>query len=150
MSELVRRVGPIPFFGNLERQIRSFRDELLTDSAQIMRAEEETSIRALWYRTGATLNSLVDEFGEEGEVKWYRLMPTATNRGAPYPLFGEYGTGRRGAASGGPAPAGYRYGQRQGMRARRFSRIAVAAAKPRIDDLARQRLREFAANFTVN
>lgn len=150
MSELVRRFGPVPFFGNLERQIRGFRDELLVDSAEVLRAEEETSIRALWYRTGATLNSLQERFTEEGNVKSYQLEPTATNRGAPYPLFGEYGTGRRGSTSGRPAPTGYRYGSRQGMTARRFSRIAVAAAKPRIDDLARQKLNEFAANFTVN
>lgn len=150
MSELVTRIGLTPFFGNLERRIRDFRDELLISGSKILRREEETSIRRLWFRTGATLTSLREEIVEEGERKTYRLFPTTTSRrGAPYPLFGEYGTGRRGAATGRPALRGYRYGSRQGIAARRFSRMAVASAKPQIDSMARQRLQSFAANVTL-
>lgn len=151
MSELVTREGPIPFYGNLETQVRKFRDDLLKGSAKTMRREEEASIRRSWFRTGATLESLTEEFVEEGDSKSYLLTPTAVSkRGAPYPLFGEYGTGRRGAASGQPAPSNYRYGQRQGMTARRFSRNAIIAAQPQINDLVQQSAREFAANFTVS
>lgn len=150
MSEFVTRVGPTPFFGNFERRIRTLRDEVLVEGSRILRREEEFSIRARWFRSGATLASLREQFIEEGESKKYQLFPTAlSRRGAPYPLFGEYGTGRAGAATGRPAPAGYRYGSRAGMAARRFSRIAVANAKPQIDSMAQQKLQRFAANVTL-
>ncbi len=140
-----------PIFSNFRSRVMELRDEISADGSKILRREEEASIRRLWYRTGATLQSLQDETVTEGNARIYRLMPTAVSkRGAPYPLFGEYGTGRLGAGSGRPAPRGYRYGDRAGMAARRYSRIAVATARPQIDNLARERVRRFAANATVN
>jgi hypothetical protein len=140
-----------PIFSNFRSRVTQLRDTITLDASKILRREEESSIRRLWYRTGATLLSLKEEFDTQGNTRIYRLMPTAMSKGgAPYPLFGEYGTGRLGAASGRPAPAGYKYGERAGMAARRYSRIAVAAAKPQIDNLAKERVRRFALNATVN
>lgn len=130
-------------FKDFRRQVEGLQDDILLDGAQVLRREEEASIRQRWYRTGATLGSLQEELVIEGNVKTYRLFPTATNNGAPYPLFGEYGTGRLGAATGGPAPRGYRYGGKQGMAARRFSRIAVSQARPEIDRLALEKVKQF-------
>jgi hypothetical protein len=145
VSALVTRIGPTPFYGRLAAHIRNLRDQLLFDSAKIVRQEEETSIRRLWHDQGRTLRSLQQRFILEGDSFRYELEPTA-----PHAMFGEYGTGRRGAATGQPAPKGWRYGPRKGIAARRYSRIAVAAAKPQIDALAKQRVRVFAANLTVN
>lgn len=110
-----------------------------------MRFEEQLSVRQRFYRTGKGLLSLFETQAEQGNTLRYEI--TFLRR---YMLFGEYGTGRRGAASGRPAPRGYTYGQRAGMTARRFSRIAVAAAKPKVDRMARERARLLAANVTVN
>lgn len=138
-------------FRNFRGQVEDLRDGILVEGGQIVRREEESSIRSLWHDSGATLRSLQEEVVREGDAITYRLFPTATSdKGAPYPLFGEYGTGRRGAITGRPAPRGYHYGQRQGMKARRFSRIAVAAAKPQVERAAIQRVKQFAANYTVN
>lgn len=134
-------------FSTFRKSVEALQDDILLDAAQIMRREEEASIRQRWYRTGATVNSLQEELVIDGVKKTYRLFPTATNKGAPYPLFGEFGTGRLGAATGKPAPRGYRYGQRAGMAARRFSRIAITIAKPQIDRMAIARVKQF---VTVN
>jgi hypothetical protein len=133
-----------PVFRNLQQRVERLRDDILTDGGEILSREYQLSIRARWYRDGKTAESVKPETIEDGNRKVFRLTPTATSKsGAPYPLFGEYGTGRRGAATGGPAPAGYRYGDKVGMTARRFSRIAVAQAKPQIDDMAQVKLRQF-------
>lgn len=143
MSELVTlRLSPV--FRNLQQRVERLRDEIVTEGGAILKREYQLSIRARWFRTGATANSLAEQVVADGNRKTFRIGPTATNHGAPYPFFGEYGTGRRGAATGGPAPAGYRYGDRPGMTARRFSRIAVAQAKPQVDAMARVKLRRFA------
>lgn len=143
MAELVT-LQLSPVFRRFERDVRRLRDEVLAEGSGILRREYQLSIRQRWYRSGATADSVKEEIVEEGNRKSFRLFPTATSAsGAPYPLFGEYGTGRRGAASGGPAPAGYRYGDKAGMTARRFSRIAVQRAKPQVDDMARLKLKEF-------
>lgn len=123
---------------------------MLTDGSKILRREWALSVRLRFFRSGATLASAREEIVEDGNRKTWRLFPTATNDGAPYPLFGEYGTGRRGALSGQPAPAGYRYGQHPGMRARRFSRIAVAIASPQVRDMAILKARQFAQHVTVS
>lgn len=150
MAELVT-LQLSPIFHDFRSRVEGLRDRILTDASQVLRREEEASIRRLWYRTGATLKSLREEFVVDGMKKTYRLMPTAVSkRGAPYPLFGEYGTGRLGASTGKPAPRGYNYGEKAGMAARRYSRIAVATAKPQIDSLAKERVRRFALNATVN
>ena len=138
MTELVQRQGKTPIFGNLERNLRRFRDDLLNDSARILREEHVASIRQRWYDTGKSLGSFTEEIVEQGDRKTFL-------RSSSYAiaLFGEYGTGRRGAASGGPPPRGYVYGESKGMAARRYSRLAVAAARPRVEQLGRERLRVF-------
>lgn len=136
-------------FRTFRHDVERLQDDILLDAAQIMRREEELSIRERWFRSGATVNSLQEEIDINGPRKTYRLFPTATNKGAPYPTFGEYGTGQRGAATGRPAPRGYRYGSQAGMAARRYSRIAVSIAKPQIDKLAIDKVRQFAARVTV-
>lgn len=145
MGELAHvRLSPI--FDNFKSRIQGLRDDILTEGGKILRREEESSIRLRWYDEGKTLASLQEEVIREGDRVIYRLFPTATSeKGAPYPLFGEYGTGRRGAATGRPAPRGYRYGDKQGMRARRYSRIAVAIARPQVTGSAKGLI----ANFTV-
>jgi hypothetical protein len=126
-------------------KVEDFRDEVVEMGGQILRREEEASIRARFYRTGAGLRSLREELITDGQRKIYRLFPTAY-----WMAFGEYGTGRRGAATGRPSPRGWRYGQRAGMAARRYSRIAVGVAKPQIDRDVKRRAAAFARNFTVN
>lgn len=145
MAELVT-LQLSPIFHGFRGRAERLRDDILKEGAEILRREEESSIRLRWYDIGKTLNSLQEEIVEEGESKVYRLFPTATSeRGAPYPLFGEYGTGRRGRQTGRPAPRGYVYGERAGMRARRYSRVAVGIAKPQIVATAKA----VVANFTV-
>lgn len=140
-----------PIFTDFRSRVEGLRDRILTDAGKILRREEEASIRRLWYRTGATLASLKEEVVVDGVKKTYKLIPTAVSKaGAPYPLFGEYGTGRLGASTGRPAPFGYKYGEKAGMAARRYSRIALITAKPQIDSMAKERVRRFALNATVN
>jgi hypothetical protein len=146
MSQLViLQLSPI--FSNFQRRIEELQDDILIEGGQILRRETESSIRLWWFDSGKTLGSLKEEVITEGEKKTYRLFPTATSKsGAPYPLFGEYGTGRRGAATGRPALRGYRYGDRAGMAARRYSRIAVSLARPQVVGSAKGLIR----NFTVS
>ena len=144
MSDLVTvEYGSV--FGNFESRIRALQSQIVTEGGKILRQEEEESIRLRWYDSGETLRSLKEEFADEGDTKIYRLFPTATNRGFPYPTAGEYGTGREGARTGQPAPSGWVYGNSRGMRARRYSRIAVAQAKPRVVAKASELL----ANMTI-
>ena len=149
MSDLVT-LQLSPIFHDFRSRVGSLRDAILDDGSKILRREWALSVRLRFFRTGATLNSATEETVEDGNRKTWRLSPTATNNGAPYPLFGEYGTGRRGAQSGRPAPRGYRYGDRAGMTARRFSRIAVAAAAPQVRDVAILKARQFAQHATVS
>lgn len=144
MSEPLARVelGKI-FLKSFRHEVEQVRDEALVEGAKILRREEEASIRERWYRTGATLASLQEEIVEQGDTKIYRLMPTTF-----YSPFGEWGTGQRGRTTGQPAPRGWRYGDKPGMAARRYSRIAVAIARPQVDDVFRQKVRELAANLT--
>jgi hypothetical protein len=134
-----------PIFHDLRDRLEGLRDAILRDAQPIIRREWALSVRQRFYRTGAGLQSAVDEFVTEGERKMYRLFPTAF-----YMIFGEYGTGRRGAATGRPTPAGYRYGPKPGMAARRFARIAVGIARPQIEKAAKERVHQFAQNATVS
>lgn len=134
-----------PIFRDLRERLRSFQRDVHLRASGILRFEERLSVSQRFYRTGQGLLSLFEQQLEEGNKLRYEI--TFLRR---YMLFGEYGTGRRGATSGRPAPRGYTYGQRAGMTARRFSRIAVAAAKPKIDRMARERARQLALNATVN
>lgn len=132
-------------FSSFESRIRALQSQIVTEGGKILKQEEEDSIRLRWYDKGETLRSLKEEFADEGDTKIYRLFPTATNHGFPYPTAGEYGTGREGARTGQPAPSGWVYGNSRGMRARRYSRIAVASARPKVIAKAS----ELAANMTI-
>lgn len=131
------------FLKSFRREVEQTRDEALTEGAKILRREEEASIRERWYLHGRTLRSLDDDVITDGDTKTYRLVPTA-----PHAIFGEYGTGQRGAATGQPAPRGWRYGDKPGMAARRYSRIAVGIARPQVEDVFRLRIREMAQRLT--
>src|SRR5688572_5154717 len=115
------------FLTSFRSDVENLRDEILVESIPILRREEEASIRSRWYRTGATLRSLREETVTIKDSKVYRLFPTTL-----YAQFGEYGTGRRGAINGRPLPRGYRHGPKAGMTARRFTREAVATARPQV------------------
>lgn len=130
-------------FDNYERDLRAIQRDALIDSGKILRREQEASMRARWYRTGASVSALGQgEVVEEGGNLIFRLAT-----GKFYDIFGEYGTGQRGAATGQPTPAFYRYGSKPGMAARRFSRLAIDAAAPQIRDLHLLKMREFAKGF---
>lgn len=147
MAEVLARVQFSPIFRNFKSRVEDLRDGITVQGGKILRREVESSIRLRWYESGKTLRSLEEDVVTSSESQRYILTPTATSEGgAPYPLFGEYGTGRRGAATGRPAPRGYRYGDRAGMKARRFSRIAVGIAAPQVEATAKQ----LVANFTIN
>lgn len=147
MAEQLVTVELGSIFRNFQQRMERLRDQVTVEGGVILRREEEASIRLRWYDEGQTLRSLQEKIDTEGDARIYRLFPTATSkRGAPYPLFGEYGTGQAGARTGGPTPAGYIYGDSAGMAARRYSRIAVVQAKPQIVANAKQLI----ANFTVS
>lgn len=144
MSDLVQlQLGKI--FSDFGQRVERLRDSILKGAQPIVRREWAVSVHQRWFRTGLTLQSAVDEFGSEGDRKFYRLGPRTF-----YAIFGEYGTGRRGAATGRPAPAGYRYGPSKGIAARRFARHALAVAKPQIELSAIRKVRRFASNLTVS
>lgn len=150
MSEQFVTVRVPGFLTRFREEMEELRDDILEETSPILRREEQASIRQRWYRSGKTLRSLKEEIVPIKDGKAYRLFPTATSdRGAPYPLFGEFGTGRRGAATGKPAPKGYKHGKKAGMAARRYSRIAVATARPKVIRAAQQIVRAFARNVTV-
>jgi hypothetical protein len=145
------RVEYAPIFHNLRHDIERLRDDILAEGGRILKRETQRSIRERWYRSGTTLRSLEEDVVVDGDRKTYQLTPTATSKkGAPYPLFGEYGTGQRGRATGGPAPAGYRYGSKPGMTARRFGRLAIDATKPQLIRVAQEELARYARNQTVD
>jgi len=143
MSDLVQlQLGKI--FSDFRQRMERLQMAVLKGVQPIVRFNWARSVRERWFRTGATLQSAVDEFSGEGDSKFYRLRPMTF-----YAIFGEYGTGRRGAVSGRPAPAGYHYGPKPGMQARRFARHALAIARPQIDQSAIRKVRQFAANMTI-
>lgn len=148
MAEVLAHVHLSPIFRNFKSRVEDLRDEVTVQGGKILRREVESSIRLRWYDSGKTLRSLEEDVVTKDNSQRYILTPTATSdKGAPYPLFGEYGTGRRGAATGRPAPRGYKYSSdKQGMKARRFSRIAVGIAKPQVEATARALIQ----NFTIN
>jgi hypothetical protein len=132
-----------PIFTDFRRRVEGLRDSILADGRKILRREWALSVRARFFDTGAGLQSAgLGEIVADGDNRTYRMVPQAF-----YMVFGEYGTGREGVRTGQPAPAGYVYGQRKGMAARRFSRIAVAVARPQVDAMAVAKLRQF---VTVN
>lgn len=131
------------FLKSFRDEVEQTRDEGLKEGAPILRREVERSIRERWYLLGRTLGSLDDDVISEGDRKSYVLSPTAKHA-----VFGEYGTGVRGRATGQPAPKGWEYGDKPGMTARRYSRIAVGIARPQVDDVFKLKVRELAARLT--
>lgn len=147
MAEVLATVQLSPIFRNFRSRVEDLRDEITVQGGKILRREEEASIRIRWHDKGKTLTSLQEEVITQGDRQVYRLFPTATSeRGFPYPTAGEYGWGRRGAATGRPAPRGWRYGDSAGGRARRYSRIAVGIAAPQVEATAKALI----SNFTIN
>lgn len=146
MAEKLVTLQLSPVFSDFRQRVEGLRDAILNDGRTILRREWALSVRARFFDTGAGLQSAGQgEIVEEGNKKTYRLVPQAF-----YMIFGEYGTGRRGSSTGRPAPRGYRYGDRIGMTARRFSRIAVAVAAPQVRDMAILKARQFARHETVS
>lgn len=138
--------------GRIFRAFRSDMRDLQRDihsrASLIVRFQEETAIqhgKSRFYRSGRGLLSLFERQLEEGNKLLYEITFLRF-----YMIFGEYGTGKRGAATGPPAPLGYTYGQKPGMAARRFSRIAVGRARPQVDKMAKERVRRYALNATVS
>lgn len=72
----------------------------------------KNSIKERWHRTGASAEAAKGavEEAENGNLK------IVVRSGKPYDVFGEYGTGTRGAENP-PSfkPAGWNYGERAGM-----------------------------------
>lgn len=136
-----------PVFRHFRQHVEKLQTGITVEGGKIVRREVEASMRQRWYRSGKAVGSLTENIVSEDSSKTYRLVPTATSKsGAPYPLFGEYGTGVRGRLSGRPAPRGYKYGDQPGMRARRFSRIALTIAQPQVVSKAKQLI----SNLTIN
>lgn len=156
MSDLVQ-LQLSKIFSDFRARVERLQDAILKGAQPIVRRNWGLSVSGglgtehRWFRTGATLQSAKDEFGGEGDRKFYRLISDRrSERGAPVSLFGEYGTGRAGALTGRPAPPGWRYGQKPGMRARRFARHALAIATPQVNLMAMRKARQFAQNATVS
>ena len=144
MSQAFVTVSVPKFLSSFREEISDLRDEVAEKTAPILRREEEASIRSRWYRLGRTLKSLREEIAHEPSKTVYRLTPTTS-----WAVFGEFGTGRRGSQTGRPAPKGYTYGDKPGMEARRYSRIAVASATPKVIRAAQNVVSEFGRNVTV-
>jgi len=143
MSTPLAQVEYGRIFDNYEREVRRLRDKALRDSGKVMRREQEASMRLRWYRSGASVRSLSEKTTADEQSATYSLTV-----GTFYSIFGEYGTGRRGAETGQPTPPFYRYGSKPGMTARRFSRLAIEVALPQIRDIHLLKAREFAASVT--
>jgi hypothetical protein len=145
MSTPLAHVQYGKIFDNYERDLRRVQSEALKESGTVLRRRLELSMRARWYRTGASVGSISEgEIATEGNKS--RIALTV---GTFYSIFGEYGTGQRGAATGQPAPAFYKYGSKPGMSARRFSRLAIEDARPEIHDLHLLKLRELGKGMTA-
>jgi hypothetical protein len=145
MSTPLARVQYGRIFDNYERNLRRLQSEALKESGGVLKRYLETSMRARWYRTGASVESINEgEVTTEGNKAQFTLTV-----GTFYSIFGEYGTGQRGAATGQPAPPFYKYGSKPGMSARRFSRLAIETARPEIHDLHLLKLRELGKGMTA-
>lgn len=130
MAEFVRVTIPRFFDGQVFRsRILKWRDGALRSAGQILERHSQASVRERFYRTGAALASLDNQTVEQGNRKSYQEFSELF-----YFRFGEFGTGRRGAESGVPHPAGYRHGRTPGMSARFMLGNALERAEPEIVD----------------
>lgn len=110
-------------------KILQWRKTALEAAGKVLDRESHTSVRERFYRTGvaesslenqivSTVNANVLSYEQFSELYYFR--------------FGEYGTGRRGEASGVPHPASYEYGDVAGMSARFMLGNALQVATPQI------------------
>lgn len=145
MIEVTVQLSPI--FSTFKAEIEKLQDSILAQGRTAIRRQWPISLTTgttRWFRTGATLQSAVEEVVIDGEKKTFKFGPTAF-----YAIFGEYGTGRAGALTGRPAPADYRYGSKPGMRARRFGRHTIAVVRPEVTAQAVKLTQQFAAKMTT-
>ena len=146
MAEIDVQVQIGSIFRTFGKQVEKLQDDVLFAGAKVLRGQyiqSVTSGSTRFFRTGAGLQSTKEEFDEQGRTSTYSLIPQAF-----YMIFGEYGTGRLGSQTGRPAPRGWRYGPKQGMRARRFGRNAIQLSKPEVSRQAIDLTRKFAAQMT--
>ena len=126
--DFIKVTIPSFFHGEVFRtRILQWRDDALESAGKILERESRLSVRERFYRTGAALGSLEDLTVEKGLKKTYEQFSELF-----YFRFGEYGTGKRGRASGVSHPANYRYGQVTGMSARFMLGTALDRAEPEI------------------
>lgn len=110
-------------------KILKWRKSALEASGKILDRESHTSVRERFYRTGLAESSLENQIvsvANENVLSYEEFSELY------YFRFGEYGTGRRGEASGVPHPASYRYGTVAGMSARFMLGNALQVAAPQI------------------
>lgn len=130
----------IPFaLKTLKSRLLAAHSEAVTDSEIVLKRFVASSIRARWYRTGASLRAM-DTQSQAGDGKGFAVAFS----GMFYDVFGEYGTGKRGAANR-PAvvPAGWRYGSVPGMRARYAFHAGLDEAMPEIMQVFRDKMRRW-------
>ena len=136
-----------PIFSTFRREVEELQDEILAQGRTSIRRQWPVSLTSgstRWFKTGATLQGVKEETVTKDNNKSFRFWPTTD-----YAIFGEYGTGRAGASSGTPDPRGYRYGSKQGIRARRFGRHTISAVRPEVTRAAVELARKFAAHMTT-
>lgn len=115
-----------PFF---KAKILQWRKSALEAAGKIVDRESHVSVRQRFYRTGVAEGSLENQFvgNPNADVLSYEQFSELY-----YFRFGEYGTGRRGSASGVPHPASYEYGTVPGMSARFMLGNALQIAAPQV------------------
>ena len=112
------------FLTHFRSEMEVLPDRIIKATAPILRTAEQESIRERWFDTGATLRSLRERLRRKGHGREFRLYPTT-----PYAIFGEIGT--------------------RTLQPRRYSRIAVQNARPKVVQTAQQEVKQFARNVTV-
>lgn len=113
----------------------------LATGRDVLAAFVTQSLRARWYRTGFSIRNYLAQAIQRRNGGRIQVVS-----GAPYDAFGEYGTGRRGAASGvTDRPASWRYGTVAGMTARRQFTRGLEAASPAIVAAINRRMQSFAS-----
>lgn len=125
MSEEFVTVQMPRFMTSFRSDVQALPGRIVERAAPVLRSAEEESIRERWFDTGATLKSLRERFKRRREGQNYRLWPTT-----PYAIFGEIGT--------------------KFIKPRRYSRIAVSNARPKVIAEARQEVKDFVRNMAVN
>jgi hypothetical protein len=102
-------------------------EEAPRDASDVLLNYVRASIRFRAFRTGALQRSPEERFERRG-----LRGASSVFSDLYYAKFVEFGTGRRGAASGATPPPGYAYGPRAGMTARQPFALGLKAARPEI------------------